>query len=62
LRRDLDARAARPDDPALARTPLHASSLRVPHPSGRGHLLVEAPLAADVAACLDLLRAARRRT
>jgi len=60
LRRDLDPRADRPEEPALARTPLHASSLRVPHPSGRGFLLVEAPLPADLAGSLELLRAARR--
>ena len=60
LRRDLDPRAARPEEPVLTRTPLHASSLRVPHPSGRGHLLVEAPLPADLTGALELLRAARR--
>jgi len=60
LRRDLDPRAPRPEEPALTRTPLHASSLRVPHPSGRGFLLVEAPLPADLAGALELLRAARR--
>jgi tRNA pseudouridine32 synthase/23S rRNA pseudouridine746 synthase len=60
LRRDLDPRAARPAEVVLERTPLHASSLRVPHPSGRGWLLVEAPLPADLAGSVELLRAARR--
>jgi len=60
LRRDLDPSALRPAETALARTPLHASSLRVPHPSGRGFLLVEAPLPPDLAEALELLRAARR--
>ena len=45
---------------ALGRLPLHAAALRVPHPSGRGWLSVEAPLPADLARCLDLLRAQRR--
>ena len=44
----------------LARTPLHAFSLRIPHPRGRGWLWVESPLPDDMARCLDLLRAARR--
>jgi tRNA pseudouridine32 synthase/23S rRNA pseudouridine746 synthase len=60
LRQDLDPGAASAGEPALARTPLHASSLRVPHPSGRGWLLVESPLPADMAGALELLRAARR--
>jgi len=60
LRRDLDPSAPRPSEPALERTPLHASSLRVPHPSGRGFLLVEAPLPRDLSEALELLRAARR--
>src|SRR5205823_4910978 len=60
VRGDLDPRAPRPEEPALTRTPLHARSLRVPHPSGRGFLLVEAPLPADLAGALELLRAARR--
>ena len=60
LRRELNPHAARPGEPALLRTPLHASSLRVPHPSGRGFLLLEAPLATDLAEALELLRAARR--
>ena len=50
-------------DPAtvvLARTPLHAAALRIPHPRGRGWLWVESPLPDDIARCLDLLRAARR--
>jgi RluA family pseudouridine synthase len=61
LRRELDPRATRPDEPALSRTPLHAASLRVPHPGGRGYLLVESPLPVDLAEALELLRAARRR-
>jgi RluA family pseudouridine synthase len=60
LRSDLHPGAARPTGVALGRTPLHASSLRVPHPSGRGFLLVEAPLPLDLAEAIDLLRAARR--
>jgi len=44
----------------LARTPLHAAALRIPHPGGRGWLWVESPLPDDIARCLDLLRAARR--
>src|SRR6266849_4868535 len=34
--------------------------LRLPHPSGRGFLQVEAPLPEDLAASLELLRAGRR--
>ncbi|HUJ27965.1 MAG TPA: RluA family pseudouridine synthase [Myxococcales bacterium] len=49
-----------PDTIVLTRTPLHASSLRVPHPARRGWLSVEAPVPDDIARCLDLLRAARR--
>ena len=49
-----------PDTVVLGRTPLHASSLRIPHPAKRGWLEIEAPLADDMARCLDLLRAARR--
>ena len=49
-----------PDTEVLGRTPLHASSLRIPHPARRGWLQVESPLADDMARCLDLLRAARR--
>ena len=60
LRRDLHAGCADPDAVALARTPLHAAALRLPHPSGRGFLQVEAPLPEDLAAALELLRAARR--
>jgi RluA family pseudouridine synthase len=60
LRRDLFAGCADPDAVALARTPLHASALRVPHPSGRGFLQIEAPPPDDLASCLELLRAARR--
>lgn len=61
LARDLDPGADDPERTVLARTPLHASSIRVPHPSGRGWLSVESPLPADLATCLELLRAARRR-
>ena len=49
-----------PDTVVLTRTPLHAASVRVPHPARRGWLSVEAPLPDDIARCLDLLRAARR--
>lgn len=49
-----------PDTVVLSRTPLHALALRIPHPAGKGWLSVEAPLADDMARCLDLLRAARR--
>lgn len=49
-----------PDTVVLEQTPLHAMSLRVPHPRGRGWLSVEAPVRDDIARCLDLLRAARR--
>jgi RluA family pseudouridine synthase len=50
-----------PDDAfALERTPLHAASLRIPHPSGKGWLQVESPLPLDMSRCLDLLRATRR--
>jgi RluA family pseudouridine synthase len=48
-----------PDAVALNRTPLHALSLRIPHPAG-GWLLLESPLPEDMSRCLDLLRAARR--
>jgi len=44
----------------LERTPLHAASLRIPHPSGQGWLSIESPLPADFARCLALLRSARR--
>ncbi len=60
LRRELHAGCAEPEHVALARTPLHAAALRLPHPSGRGYLQVESPLPEDLGACLDLLRAARR--
>jgi RluA family pseudouridine synthase len=49
-----------PDGIVLARTPLHAASLRLPHPMGKNWISVEAPLADDIARALDLLRAARR--
>jgi tRNA pseudouridine32 synthase/23S rRNA pseudouridine746 synthase len=57
---DLWAGASDPRDVVLERTPLHAASLRVPHPSGKGWLVVESPLPGDLSRCLDLLRAARR--
>jgi RluA family pseudouridine synthase len=60
LRGELHAGATNPDAVALARTPLHAAALRLPHPSRRGFLQVEAPLPEDLATCLELLRAARR--
>ena len=60
LRGELHASAANPEDVALGRTPLHAAALRVPHPSRREFLQVEAPIPADLATCLELLRAARR--
>jgi tRNA pseudouridine32 synthase/23S rRNA pseudouridine746 synthase len=40
--------------PVLARTPLHAARLSLPHPEG-GLLSLEAPLPADLAAALALL-------
>jgi len=49
-----------PDTIVLSRTPLHAAALRIPHPAKRRWLVVESPLADDMARCLDLLRAARR--
>ena len=58
---DLDPSAPNPEDIILDRTPLHAASIRVPHPSGSGWLHVESPPPADLLRCLDLLRAARRR-
>jgi RluA family pseudouridine synthase len=58
LSRDLDPTAA--GQPILTRTPLHAASLRVPHPAGRGFLSIESPLPPDLAACLELLRRAKR--
>jgi tRNA pseudouridine32 synthase/23S rRNA pseudouridine746 synthase len=51
-----------PDSVVIDRTPLHAASLRIPHPAQRGWLQLEAPLADDIARALDLLRAARRYT
>ena len=57
---DLWSGAPDPDTIVLERTPLHAASLRIPHPARRGWLLVESPIADDMARCLDLLRAARR--
>ncbi|MGZ6125685.1 MAG: RluA family pseudouridine synthase [Myxococcales bacterium] len=57
---DLWSGAPDPGTVVLARTPLHAASLRIPHPCGRGWLLLESPLADDIACSLDLLRAARR--
>jgi RluA family pseudouridine synthase len=60
LRRALHPGCTDPDAAALSRTPLHAAALRLPHPSGRGFLQVEAPLPEDLAAVLELLRAGRR--
>ena len=60
LRGELFAAAADPGTVALSRIPLHASALRIPHPSGRGWLQIEAPLPDDLSACLELLRAGRR--
>jgi len=60
LRRGLHPGSTDPDAAALLRTPLHAAALRLPHPSGRGFLQVEAPLPEDLAASLELLRAGRR--
>jgi RluA family pseudouridine synthase len=57
---DLWTGAPDPESVVLARTPLHASALRIPHPRGRGWLWVESPLPDDMARCLDLLRASRR--
>ena len=57
---DLWSGSPDPDEIVLARTPLHAAALRIPHPGGRGWLWVESPLPDDIARCLDLLRAARR--
>ena len=64
-----DAIGARSLDPqsedesiALARTPLHAAALRIPHPSGKGFVQIESPTPPDFSRCLDLLRAARRRS
>ena len=57
---ELWAGAPDPAQTVLARTPLHASALRLPHPSGKGWLQVESPLPEDFARCLELLRAARR--
>jgi RluA family pseudouridine synthase len=59
---DLWNGAPDPDTVVLERTPLHAVSLRIPHPGKRGWLLVESPIADDIARCLDLLRAARRES
>jgi 23S rRNA-/tRNA-specific pseudouridylate synthase len=60
LRRDLYSASTDGESVALARMPLHAAAIRLPHPSGRGFLQVEAPLPEDLAAALELLRAARR--
>lgn len=59
---DLWSGAPDPQTIVLERTPLHAASLRIPHPARRGWLFVESPLADDMARCLDLLRAARRES
>ena len=57
---DLWSGSPDPDGVVLARTPLHAAGLRIPHPRGRGWLWVESPLPDDIGRCLDLLRASRR--
>ena len=57
---DLWTGAPDPDTVVLARTPLHAAIVRVPHPGTRSWLEVQSPLPDDMARCLDLLRAARR--
>ena len=59
LARALDPSAEAPDKVVLARTPLHASALRLPHPSGKGWVSVESPTPPDLLVCLELLRAAR---
>ena len=60
LRRELYSGSTDAEAVVLARTPLHAAALRLPHPSGRGFLQVEAPLPEDLDAALELLRAGRR--
>jgi RluA family pseudouridine synthase len=60
LRGELHPGCPDPGAAALSRTPLHAAALRVPHPSGRGFLQVEAPLPEDLGSALELLRGARR--
>ena len=57
---ELHPGAGAPGEEVISRTPLHASALRLPHPSGKGWLSVEAPTPPDLSACLELLRAARR--
>src|SRR5207253_1389101 len=57
---DLWSGAPDPDEVVLARTPLQAAGLRIPHPRGRGWLWVESPLPDDIGRCLALLRASRR--
>jgi tRNA pseudouridine32 synthase/23S rRNA pseudouridine746 synthase len=41
----------------LARTPLHAARLELAHPAGGGPVVIEAPLAEDLAGALRALRA-----
>ena len=57
---DLNPDAAERGRTVLARTPLHAAALRIPHPRGRGWLSIESPLPADLFECVELLRAGRR--
>lgn len=57
---DLFAAAPAPEAVVCDRTPLHAASLRLPHPSGSGWLFVESPLPSDLAVALELLRRGRR--
>jgi RluA family pseudouridine synthase len=49
-----------PDTVVISRTPLHAFALRIPHPTQKGWIAIEAPLADDIARAVDLLRAHRR--
>ena len=58
-KQSLTARDLNPDAPkdiVLTRSPLHAASIRLPHPSGKGTLFVEAPLPNDFARALKVLR------
>ena len=49
LVREAVAAGISPEDAVvLTRTPLHAVSLRIPHPSGKGWLQVESPLPDDL--------------
>jgi len=48
------------EEVVLARTPLHASALRLAHPATGAELVVWAPMPPDLAAALDLLRTVAR--